>query len=244
MVWNGSPVKAVGQSPSRLRVIPRGGGAGPKEKWGQPCGRPHSHRRWVPEGTLIAWRFQYRFRRSGVSIARRSRRCRFHQGLVRIARIFPVPPGGSETDLLDPCLKQSCIVRRRRISSAWTSKVRPFRLCALAVSTVWDFELLQDEPLSVPTSHPSTTRLSPSRRSGSKIPSSSPVFRPLLGKSQSPSRCLEGALGNRFGQARTGGLIHLRRFSQWTRVDNSTVRRTFRGLIPGRVAPTSANGGH
>ena len=44
---------------------------------------------WVPEGTLYAWRFQYRFqtwsRRTepvcGVSVARRSRRRRFRRGL-------------------------------------------------------------------------------------------------------------------------------------------------------------------
>jgi|GEM_PF-3587494 len=57
------------------------------EKWGRYCYRPHSHRRWVLERTLIAWRVSFcsapfRVWPSGY-VARRSRRCRTGAFTVR-----------------------------------------------------------------------------------------------------------------------------------------------------------------
>ena len=57
------------------------------EKWGRYCYRPHSHRRWVSEETLIAWRVSFcsaprRVWPSGY-VARRSRRCRTGAFTVR-----------------------------------------------------------------------------------------------------------------------------------------------------------------
>jgi len=48
---------------------------------------------------------------------------------------------------------------------------------------------------------------------------------PLSRKGQSPSRCLEDDSPARFGQRRNRPVIHFRLECQWTRVDNSTVRR-------------------
>ena len=179
----------------------------------------------------------------GVSVARRSRRRRFRRGPGLIARTCPLPPGGSETGRLRPCLKQFGIVRRRCLTSAWTSTVRPCRLCALAASTVWDWSA-PGRTFERSVLIPPPRGISPSRRSGSKIPSPSPAFRPLPRKGQSPSRCLEDAPGDRFGQRRKRPFIHIRSECQWTRVDNSTVRRESRGLIPGRVARAAAAAGH
>src|SRR5690606_10998425 len=64
------------------------------------------------------------------------------------------------------------------------------------------FGLSQDEPLDVPLHIPPPRGISPSRRSGSEIPSFSPAFRPLPRKGQSPFRYVEGAPSGRFGQAR------------------------------------------
>ena len=56
-------------------------GARRQEKWGRHCCRPHSHRRWVSEDTLIAWRLASACRSNlAAYVARRSRRCRM--GLV------------------------------------------------------------------------------------------------------------------------------------------------------------------
>ena len=101
------------------------------------------------------------------------------------------------------------------------------------------FGLPQDEPLSVPLLIPPPRGISPSRRSGSEIPSSSLAFRPLPWKGQSPFRCLKDALRDRFGQRQNRPVIHLRPECQWTRVDNSTVRRRGSGIIPCRVAPAA-----
>jgi hypothetical protein len=46
-------------------------------------------------------------------------------GWSQIARTDSVPPGGSATGFVRPCLKRFRIVRRRYGTSAWTSKVRP-----------------------------------------------------------------------------------------------------------------------
>jgi hypothetical protein len=99
-----------------------------------------------------------------------------------------------------------------------------YRLCALSVSTVLDPDCSR-RTWRAPRLVPPPSGISPSRRSGSKIPSPSPAFRPLPRKGQSPSRCLEDARPDRFGQARDRPVIHFRPDCQWTRVDNSTARR-------------------
>ena len=92
--------------------------------------------------------------------------------------------------------------------------------------------LQQDESCRSPRLVPPPRGISPSRRTGSKIPSPAPAFRPLSRRGQSPSRCLEDAQPERFGQARDRPVIHFRLECQWTRVDNSTVRRSAGGLSP------------
>ena len=91
---------------------------------------------------------------------------------------------------------------------------------------------LQDESCRSPRLVPPPRGISPSRRTGSKIPSPAPAFRPLSRRGQSPFRCLEDAMPERFGQLRTSRLIHFRQQCQWTKVDNSTVRRRTGGLSP------------
>lgn len=63
-------------SPRELGERPR-----QTEKWGRYCYRPHSHRRWASEETLIAWRVTFgsstpEDRLASGYVARRSRRCR------------------------------------------------------------------------------------------------------------------------------------------------------------------------
>jgi len=196
---------------------------------------------WAPKGT---WRPGVSMpvprssceRSRSASSARRSRRRRFRRGPKSIAR----------TDALPPAVP-------RPISSTWASNgfriarrlheilgtrpanpafpmLRPCGFNGLGVG------LHQGEPLCVPLLIPPPRGISPSRRSGSKIPSSSPAFQPLPRKGQSPFRCLEGAAGGRFGQARDRPVIHFSALCQWTRLDNSTARRERGGFIPCRVA--------
>ena len=69
----------------------------PKEKWGRPCGRPHSHRRVVfafaksltPGVSMPGPTGPCGQLKVGVAIARRSRRCRFRRGPEQIARTCP-----------------------------------------------------------------------------------------------------------------------------------------------------------
>jgi hypothetical protein len=75
---------------------------GPKEKWGQPCGRPHSHRRWAPGGS--AYRLMSPKLRAGRnrSVAMSSPGARAGAGSTRgrfRSEDLSLPPGGSETGL-------------------------------------------------------------------------------------------------------------------------------------------------
>lgn len=145
----------------------------------------------------------------GFGFARRSRRRRFRRGSGSIARIDLLPPGGSETVLVGlGLIAASALPEGAAKSSAPSRQTRPFRLCALAASTVWDLVSTKANLGTFPLLIPPPRGISPSRRYGSKIPSSSPVFRPLSRKGQSPSRCLKDARCDRFGQARDRPVIH------------------------------------
>ena len=75
----------------------------------------------------------------GFGFARRSRRRRFRRGSGSIARIGLLPPGGSETVPVDlGLIAASALPEGAANSSAPSRQTRPFRLCALAASTVWD----------------------------------------------------------------------------------------------------------
>ena len=75
----------------------------------------------------------------GFGFARRSRRRRFRRGSGSIARIGLLPPGGSETVPVDlGLIAASALPEGSTKSSAPGRQTRPFRLCALAASTVWD----------------------------------------------------------------------------------------------------------
>ena len=143
----------------------------------------------------------------------------------------PLSPGGSET-VLSTRASSGSTLPEGFAEPRHGPEVRPVRLCALAASSSPGIRIAPGQVLSLTSSRSSAARHSPSRRSGSKIPSSAPAFRPLSRRGQSPSRCLEDALPERFGQLRTGRLIHFRQFCQWTRLDNSTVRRKMGGLSP------------
>jgi len=195
-------------------------------------------------GTLDAWRVDAA-RESGVSVARRSRRCRFRRGLgfdhedrSRTARRFRDRSFNLSLERCPHCPKALRIPRRQTgkpdLADFAPSRSQRFEIRSCVQSELWGYPGLIPPPRGI----------SPSSRSGSKIPSPSPAFRPLSRKGQSPSRCLDDASPYRFGQRRTGRLIHFRPICQWTRVDNSTARRKIGGVIPGRVAPAAADGGH
>ena len=187
-----------------------------------------------PRRVLDAWRSRRRFmklsraHRSSISIARRSRRCRFRRGLSVGPKTSAVPPGGSEIGLSTwassslPHCPEAVLGPRPRSESPTLPTLRPRGFSGL------EFGLSEDAPGSIPRPR----GISPSRRSGSKIPTSAPAFPPLFRKGQSPSRCLEGARRSRFGQARKRPVIHFLPECQWTRLDNSTARRRSRGLSP------------
>lgn len=178
----------------------------------------------------------------GVSVVRRSRRRRFRRGPGLIARTCPCRPAVPRPVVSVRASSRSAL--SEDVASPQHELRQPaFRLCALAASTVWDWSA-PGRTFERSVLIPPPRGISPSRRSGSKIPSPSPAFRPLPRKGQSPSRCLEDAPGDRFGQRRKRPFIHIRSECQWTRVDNSTVRRERRGIIPGRVAPAAAAAAH
>jgi hypothetical protein len=115
----------------------------------------------------------------GFGFARRSRRRRFRRGSGSIARIDLLPPGGSETVLVGlGLIAASALPEGAADSSAPGRQSRPFRLCALAASTVWDLVGTKANLGTFPLLIPPPRGISPSRRYGSEIPSSSPVFRP------------------------------------------------------------------
>jgi hypothetical protein len=97
---------------------------------------------------------------------------------------------------------------------------------------------------NAPGLFPQPRGISPSRRSGSSLPSSAPALQPLCRKGHSPFRCLDDARPSRVGQGPASRLIHFRQFRQWTTLDNSTVRRSVEAFIPGRAAPAAAGVGH
>jgi hypothetical protein len=176
--------RSRGDSPRPFLVC-----AGVKEKWGQPCGRPHSHRRVDPEGRLtpgvsMPSGMLLQASQTGFSVARRSRRCRFRRGLSFGPKTSAVPPGGSETGLSTwnlerlPLCPKALPQPRRQTGKSDLADFAPPRFQR--------FEIRTTRGLS--WSHPSTAMASPSRRAGSKIPSSSPAFPPLSRKGQSPSR--------------------------------------------------------
>jgi hypothetical protein len=169
-----------------------------------------------PRGALDAWRLDagshklLRALKVGFVIARRSRRRRFRRGPRSIARTNPLPPGGSETGLVDLGLERLPLcpkALRNPRHQTGQSGLTDFAPSQLQRSGIWS---APGRTFELSSSHSSTARLSPSRRSGSKIPSSSPAFQPLSRKGQSPFRCLEGAAPNRFGQARDRPVIHFR----------------------------------
>jgi hypothetical protein len=99
-----------------------------------------------PRRVLDARRFQCRIRQAlasmkvGFVIARRSRRCRFRRGPGLARRSFPTARRfrdrcrrpGSQTALALPGGSAN--------SSTPSRQMRPFRLCALVASTVWDLD--------------------------------------------------------------------------------------------------------
>ena len=161
----------------------------------------------------------------GSVIARRSRRCRVRQGLSkprglvltarRLRGWFRRP--GPRTVFACPKVLRT---PRHQAGNSGLSDIAPSRLHR------FEMEVCRSRPDLIPPPR----GISPSRRAGSKIPSSSPAFRPLSRKGQSPSRCLEGASRRRFGQARDRPVIHFPAECQWTRVDNPTARRNCRKL--------------
>ena len=160
-------------------------------------------------------------------------------GWGMIARTYPLPPGGSATELSKslPRAVRHCPKTLLHLSmdfeSPALSTLRPRGLNGLGFGSSEDVPLLIPPPRGI----------SPSRLNGSKIPSPSPAFRPLPRKGQSPSRCLDDASPDRFGQRRNRPVIHFRPKRQWTRVDKLTFRRKMRGLIPCRVEPIASGAG-
>ena len=188
--WDGPP--HFGHSSSR-EINDWGTGLGPglagaKEKWGQPCGRPHSHRRVVSAeaGNLTPGVFKHRPKAASPSPGARAGAGSIGSGYDR--EDLSQPSGGSEADLVDPGLKRLGIARRLCLPIDTGPESPAFRLQTLAASTVWDLDARRRLP-----SHPSTARHSPSRRSGSEIPSSQRALGAVDRKSQSPFRCLEDA---------------------------------------------------
>ena len=105
-------------------------------------------------------------------------------GWGMIARTCPLPPGGSATGLSKslPRAAWHCPKTLPHLSmdfeSPALSTLRPRGLNGLGFGSSEDVPLLIPPPRGI----------SPSRRSGSKIPSPSLAFRPLPRKGQSPSR--------------------------------------------------------
>ena len=95
---------------------------------------------WAPEGALDAWRLDatwmlLRASYGGVSIARRSRRCRFRPGAGFDPKISPAARRFRDRSF-GLGLERPRIARRLCGSSAPDRKARPVRLCALAGSAV------------------------------------------------------------------------------------------------------------
>ena len=142
-----------------------------------------------------------------------------------------LPPGGSEAGPVGLGLERSSLARR----CCELLGTRP-AIPACPTLRPCGFNGLKLSCRSRPDLIPPPRGISPSHRGGSKIPSSSPAFRPLSRKGQSPSRCLEGAPCGRFGQARDRPVIHFPPECQWTRVDNSTARRFCENQVRSRCA--------
>ena len=70
----------------------------PKRKWGRHCCRPHSHRRWAPEGTLIAWRVPLSARRLQAVCRPALAPVPVPSGAGYDPKTCPSPHGGSATD--------------------------------------------------------------------------------------------------------------------------------------------------
>ena len=181
---------------------------GPQREMGPPCGRPHSHRRVVPpKWELDAWRLD------AAPTALASLRSASHRPALAPAPVpsgagidredHPLPPGGSETGLVDPGLKRLPLCPkaprnpRHRAGKSGLSDFAPSRLQRSGIRICSRTNLCA---FLVSFLDRAASRHRVDR--GSKIPSSSPAFRPLSRKGQSPFRCLEGALPDRFGQAR------------------------------------------
>jgi len=176
-------------------------------------------------------------------IARRSRRRRFRRRLSLVRRLDPAARRFRDRFSF-PGLRAVRSGPKASPNLGTGPVIRPVRLCAFAASAVRDPVCLGIAPRGSPRLVPRPRGISPSRRYGSKIPSPSLAFRPLSRKGQSPSRCLEDALPERFGQARERALIHFRRQCQWTRVDNPTVRRKAPQIIRDRVARAASGAAH
>ena len=91
----------------------------PKEKWGRPCGRPHSHRRVGPEGHLTP----------GVSMPVPRSSCEHSKSASIRPALAPAPvPSGAGIDREDLSLPPG---GSETISSAWVSsgsrEIRRFR---------------------------------------------------------------------------------------------------------------------
>lgn len=195
------------------------------EKWGRYCYRPHSHRRWVPEGTLIAWRVSVcssplRVWPSGY-VARRSRRCRIGALTVRVA-VRPILtglaacpwPGHWLWRLERFHLAASCHVA----PSTWGTSPRPSDHRSLWLQQsgfAWP------EGLVSPFLHRNDVVIA---SSSLRFPTSclGRRYRELV---RLRSRWIENAHGCRVGQGGKRRLIHFPAKCQWTRVDKSTPRR-------------------
>ena len=168
------PVRREGESPAD---------AGSQEKWGQPCGRPHSHRRVVSAeaGNLTPGVFKHRPKAASPSPGARAGAGSIGSGYDR--EDLPSRPAVPKPISSAQVSSGSALPEGFASPSTLDRKVRPFRLQTLAASTVWDLDARRRLP-----SHPSTARHSPSRRSGSEIPSSQRALGAVDRKSQSPFR--------------------------------------------------------
>ncbi len=195
------------------------------EKWGRYCYRPHSHRRWVPEGTLIAWRVSFcssprRVWPSGY-VARRSRRCRTGAWSNQEARrlvptgLAACPQPGLSPNVSSGSTSQQAALLPIDAGVHHSDQPMAVRLrsqqsgMALPEGSVFPFLLRDDAVIAS-----SSLRFPLSwfgRRSREAI-----RFR---------SRYLEDARVDRVGQGRERRLIHFWAKCQWTRVDKSTAHR-------------------
>ena len=115
-----------------------------KEKWGQPCGRPHSHRRWASGGS--AYRQVSSKPRPGRnrSAAMSSPGARAGAGSTRgrfQSEDFSLPPGGSETGLSikasgSPASPESFAVPRPSSERPTLPTLRPRGLNAFEIGIV------------------------------------------------------------------------------------------------------------